>query len=119
MDSGWAVVLGGAVGVIGSWGTSWLNHYFAQSQKDEGEEAAKTLLRDLLGTPEYRWRRVDTLANVVGVNELTVRRLLLECGARGSMRNGKYWGLVSRNPILSPEPGSPLEDPSFPGNPEY
>lgn len=118
MDSGWAVVLGGMVGVIGTWGTTWLNHRYAQAQKNEQEEAAKALLKELLETPEYHWRRIDTLANVVGVNEPTVRRLLLEIGARGSMRNGKYWGLVSRNPIRSPEPGHPLEDPSFPNDPE-
>jgi hypothetical protein len=42
-----------------------------------------------------------TLANVVGTDEPTVRRFLLEVGARGSAKDGAFWGLVSRNPLRS------------------
>ena len=119
MDSGLAVVLGGLIGVCGTLGSTWLNHHFEQSKKDEGEEAAKKLLKELLETRQHHWRRIDTLANVVGTDEATVRRLLLEIGARGSMRNGRYWGLASRNPIRAPDDADgPLLDPSFPANPE-
>lgn len=114
MDNGWAVILGGAVGVIGTWGTTWLNHYYERSQKNESEESAKALLKELLEVPEYKWRKIDTLANVVGTNQATVRRLLLEIGGRGSVKNGSLWGLISRNPIKKAQ-GDASEDPWAPG----
>jgi hypothetical protein len=108
MDSGWAVIIGGTVGVFGTWGTTWLNHYFAQSKKNKSEESAKKLLLSLLNG-KWRWRNIQVMANVVGTDEETVRRLLLEIGARGSMREPRLWGLVSRNPIG--EADLPADDP--------
>lgn len=114
MDNGLAVILGGAIGVIGSWGTTGINVYFSRKKPDPAEAAAKVLLKDLLEMPDWRWRKLATLANVIGADEGTTRRLLIEAGARGSMRNGALWGLTSRNPIQK-APGDPLEDPWAPG----
>jgi hypothetical protein len=113
MDSGWAAVIGSAVGGLGTFAATWLSARLNRKEPNPSEEAAKALLRKLLETPGYHWRRIDTLANVVGTDEVTVRRLLLEIGARGSMRNGQYWGMTSRNPLEGPE-GEIVEDPSFP-----
>jgi hypothetical protein len=108
MDSGWAGVIGAAVGVLGTLGTTWLNHHYAQTKKNHAEEAAKNLLRALLNG-KWNWRSMRVMANVVGTDEETVRRLLLEIGARGSMRDPVLWGLVSRNPIG--EDDLPRDDP--------
>lgn len=110
MDSGLAAVFGAAIGVFGTLGTTWLNHHFAQEKPNPAEKAAKELLENLLNRPKWRWRRLDTLANVVGTDEATVRRLLLEIGARGSMTDGRLWGLVSRNPVAD-QSGGPAHDP--------
>ncbi len=99
MDNGWAVVLGGAVGVVGSRGTAYLNHRLSLTNRNRAEEAAKDLLRTVLSRPRWKWARIEALANAAGGDEPTVRRLLLEIGARGSLIDGRVWGLVARNPI--------------------
>jgi len=81
-----------------SLGGVWLNDYLAKQRKSASEEAAKRLLTTMLNR-KWKWNRIDTLANVVGTDEATVRRLLLEIGARGSMKDGRLWGLLTRNPI--------------------
>lgn len=103
MDSGWAAVIGSVVGGLGTFAATYLSAYLSRKKPDPSEEAAKGLLRSLLDNPTWTWRSLDSLANVVGTNEETVRRLLLEIGARGSMRDGRLWGLTSRNPITGDE----------------
>ena len=99
MDSGWAALVGSIVGGAASFGGTWLNAYLNRKKPDRSEEAAKQILKDLLDDPLSNWWHISTLANVAGTDEVTVRRLLLEIGARGSAHGGGLWGLVSRNPI--------------------
>jgi hypothetical protein len=114
MDAGLAALIAAAIATLGTLAGTWLNDYLARLRKDPSEQAAKTLLLTLLNQ-KWRWRTIDTLANVVGTDEATVRRLLLEIGARGSMRDGRLWGLTTRNPIanrdLLAEDPSIIEDP--------
>ncbi len=114
MDSGWAAVIGSVVGGLGSFGATWLGAYLNRKKPDPSEEAAKDLLRELLEDAQAGWRSMDTLANVVGTDQPTVRRLLLEIGARGSMKDGRLWGLVSRNPVTA---SSARDDPEMIGEP--
>ena len=102
MDSGWAAVLGSLVGGVGTFGATWLNARLNRKTPDPAEEAAKRLLKEMLEDRMFKWRHILTLANVVGTDQQTVRRLLLEIGARGSMNSGDFWGLVSRNPMKEP-----------------
>lgn len=99
MDSGLAALLGSVVGGIGTFGATWLNVHVNRKRPDPAEEATKQLLRELLDHPDHDWRHMHTLANVVGLDQSTVRRLLLQIGARGSTRDGNLWGLVSRHPL--------------------
>jgi hypothetical protein len=100
MDSGLAAVIGSVVGGAGTFAATWLNAHLTRKRPDPSEVAAKTLLRTLLLDGRFRWRKLPTLANVVGTDEQTVRRLLLEIGARGSTKDGQLWGLLSRNPLM-------------------
>lgn len=114
MNSSWAV---GIFTLSASLGAVWLNDYLARHRKNTADEAAKKLLKSLLEDDRFGWRTIDTLANVVGTDESTVRRLLLEIGARGSMKDGRLWGLVSRYPITKDSPGDDpriIEDPDSP-----
>jgi hypothetical protein len=104
MDSGWAAIIGSLVGGAGTFGATWLSAHLNRKKPDPADEAAKNLLRVLLEGGRFGWRTIDTLANVVGTDEQTVRRLLLEIGARGSMKDGRLWGLITRNPV----PADPL-----------
>ncbi len=99
MDSGWAAILGSIVGGLGTFAATWLSAYLNRKQPDPSEEAAKKLLLTMLDRETWGWASIDTLANVVGTDHAHVRKLLLEIGARGSMRDGNTWGLISRNPI--------------------
>jgi hypothetical protein len=48
---------------------------------------------------EHRWRDIGTLANVIGLDVTTTKEYLILLGARGSQKDGKMWGLLSRNPL--------------------
>lgn len=109
MDSGWAAVLGSMVGGIGTFAATWLNAHLSRKRPDPTDEAAKKLLLSMLDRENWRWAGIDTLANVVGADHARVRELLLQIGARGSMRDGNVWGLISRNPIS--DAGIPQDDP--------
>jgi len=109
MDSGWAALLGSVVGGIGTFGATWLNAHLSRQKPDPSEEAAKALLLAMLNRPNWHWANIHTLANVVGTDEQTVRRLLLQIGARGSMKDGAVWGLTSLNPIEGA--ATPEDDP--------
>jgi hypothetical protein len=100
---GIAGVLGALIGVMGTMGVTWLNHYLSVPKEDVAEKAAKDLLTSMLQNPQWNWRSMKSLANVIGTDEATTRRYLLKIGARGSENNGEFWGLVSRNPIKGPD----------------
>lgn len=99
MDNGWAVIAGSAIGIIGTLGATSLNAYLNRKKPDPAEVLAKKLLKDMLEAEKYKWRTIRTLSNVIGLNEESTRKLLLEIGARGSERNPELWGLISRNSL--------------------
>jgi hypothetical protein len=55
----------------------------------------------MLKHPKYPWRQHDTLMHVIGADDETTKRLLLEVGARGSEDGQPLWGLKERNPLPS------------------
>lgn len=103
MDSGIAAVVGSVLGGFGTFAATWLSGYQKRLPPDRSEKVAKALLKELLEAPNCKWRKLETLASVVGMSETTVQRWLLDIGARGSMNDARYWGLISRNPFARPE----------------
>jgi hypothetical protein len=55
----------------------------------------------MLKEQKYLWRTLDTLMHVIGADEKTTKRLLLEIGARASENGQPLWGLITRNPLPS------------------
>lgn len=99
MAEGFWVVVGAAIGTLGSIGTTWLTAYLGrQSKFPKYDRAVEKLLRDMLNG-EYKWRSLETLANVTGLTEKHAREYLIELGARGSETDPRLWGLISRNPL--------------------
>ncbi len=94
-------VIGSVLGAGATLGATWLNGRFNRKMPYSAEKEAKRLLLGMLKEPDWKWRKIGTLGNVIGVDHATVRRLLLEIGARGAMNNPDYWGLASRNPFSS------------------
>jgi len=99
MGEGIWVVLGAAIGTIGSVSTTWLTAYLKRRSKyPKYDKAVQALLLALLRDGP-KWRKVSTLASVTGLTQSDVKEYLVEMGARGSETNPGLWGLISRNPL--------------------
>jgi len=90
---------GAVVGALSAVTVTWLNHYFVERQRRELDEPRRKLLLDMLNHPKYKWRKLATLQRVIGANEETTKRLLLDIGARGSENDDNLWGLIKHNPF--------------------
>ncbi len=109
MAEGAWVVLGAAIGTVGSIVTTWLNAYLSKKPPDPYEEAATSLLKEIL-EKGYKWRSLDVLSNVIGASHQDTRELLLMLGARGSETDSNLWGLKSRNPLPDHLPENSSQD---------
>jgi hypothetical protein len=104
MDSGTSTMLGtligGTVGLIGTLGSTALNHYLNTKKAVALNKMRKERLNHLLSGPKYTWRSMEDLCSAVGADEETTAMLLLEIGARQSMAKGRNnWALISRAPF--------------------
>ncbi len=59
----------------------------------------KALLRKMLQHEDHQWRRLRTLSSVIGADEETTKRLLLEIGARASEDGRPLWALIENKPL--------------------
>jgi hypothetical protein len=97
-DGGGWVVLGAAIGSLGSITTTWLTAHLSHRKYPRYEKAVEKLLMALLEDGP-KWRRIQTLASVTGLKESDAKEYLVELGARGSAKDANLWGLISRNPL--------------------
>lgn len=99
MAEGVWVLLGTAIGTVGSLSTTWLSsHLSRKSAHPKFDKAVEKLLRQMLDG-KHKWRRLETLASVTGLSQKETKEYLIEIGARGSETDANLWGLVSRNPL--------------------
>ena len=99
VDGAWAVALvGGVIGVGGSLGATVLNHWLQTRRANQLDTQRKLLLQNMLRKGQ-KWRHLDTLQRVIGADDATTIRLLLEIGARGSQGERVAWGLIAQNPL--------------------
>lgn len=94
-------VAGAVIGSIATVAVSIVGHCLKAHAIAKREKPRRDLLLQMLKHPEYNWRKLDTLMHVIGADELTTKRLLLEVGARASEEGYPLWGLVERNPLPS------------------
>lgn len=92
-------VAGAVIGSIATVAVQWLSHHLQQCAAKERDKPRKALLLTLLKSEKHSWRELKTLMHVVGADEETTKRLLLELGARASEDGKPVWGLISRNPL--------------------
>ena len=86
-------VVGAATSVFGQ----FLQLRFSEKAKSKTDNARTAVLRAMLDTP--RWRKLTTLMHVIGADEETTKRLLIEAGARASENGTPVWGLIDRHPL--------------------
>ena len=61
------------------------------------DQKRKTVLREMLSHPDYKWRGIGKLATAAGTSEERTRELLISLDARASTGSGsEVWGLISR-----------------------
>lgn len=91
------VVVGALITVAGSFVLHWVQG-LPLRRLDQGR---KSLLEKMLRDPGFKdnWRKVETLSRVVGADEETTKRLLIELGARGSEKDDGLWGLLEYHPL--------------------
>jgi hypothetical protein len=98
MDSGLAAIIGALIGGAATLAGTVLTECIKERRQTKFDEPRKKLLKSMLESG-YQWRKLETLANVTGLDFADAKRLLVEIGARGSETNANVWGLISRNPV--------------------
>jgi macrodomain Ter protein organizer (MatP/YcbG family) len=91
----------GLLGVLVGGVLQFLAQEVAARRARRVDAARIRLLKKMLDDRAYPWRRLGTCARVIGADEGTTVRLLIEAGARASEKEGEedLWGLVSRHPF--------------------
>lgn len=92
-------VSGAVIGSVATVAVQWLSFFLQEKKTAKLDKPRKDLLLTMLSAQQYQWRRLDTLSHVIGSDEETTKRLLLEIGARASEDGQHLWGLVERNPL--------------------
>ncbi len=97
----WAGVIGALVGGLITLAGTFFTHHLQGRKQSRIDAARKKLLKSTLqGAGGTGWMRIGTLAQIVGADMDATRALLIEIGARGSMKTDKEtWSLISRNPL--------------------
>lgn len=96
-------VTGAVIGSIATVAVQWLRYYLEERSQEKKAEPRKRILKQMLKNPRHSWRKLETLMHVIGADEETTKRLLLEIGARASEDGQALWGLIERNPLPQSE----------------
>jgi hypothetical protein len=98
-------LLGGIAGTLLTFGGNWLLHHIQSRPQKALDAARKKVLLDMLEDDRFaqKWRKLDTLAAVIGASDEETKRLLIELGARGSEKGDGKWGLIKYHPLPASE----------------
>ena len=95
-SSAWAVVAAALIGAATSPIGIVLTHWLQNRRANELDGGRKKLLKSMLNRDDWKWRSLSTLSHVIGADEDTTKRLLLEIDARASEDGQAKWGLIAR-----------------------
>jgi hypothetical protein len=105
VNNGYVTAVIGLIGVVIGSVLTVLGNVVMQCLKERSlakkDKPRKKLLMEMLEDNRFadHWRKLDTLMHVIGANEETTKRLLLEIGARGSEDKQELWGLIKYHPF--------------------
>ncbi len=93
--------IGVFIGAIVSLGSIWFKHYLDTKNQKALDDLRKADLKHLLENPPpgKEWRKLETLARIVGADHATTTRLLVEIGARGNEAENDVWAMKSDKPL--------------------
>ena len=92
-------VAGAVIGSIATMAGNFLIQWFRERSERAREQPERDLLLEMLSEPDRDWRQLTTLMHVIGADEKTTKRLLLEIGARASEDGQQLWALKKRKPL--------------------
>ena len=95
------VLVGAVIAVFGPFISHWLQSASRRKLDRERTALLTTMLND--GRFPNHWRKISTLARVIGASEATTKRLLISLGARGSENDDGLWGLLIYHPLNKTE----------------
>lgn len=98
----YGALVGGLIAILVGAASTLLTHHLQNGRSSKLDEKRKELLKRML-SGERNWRKLTTLSHVIGADEDTTKRLLLEIDARASEGGENIWGLISRNPLSTSE----------------
>jgi hypothetical protein len=91
------VLFGALITIAGNLVRDWLQ----DKPRRTLDEARKKLLLVMLNDMQHkgRWRKFSTLSRVIGADDDSTKRLLIEVGARSSEKDDGLWGLIEHHPL--------------------
>jgi len=91
------VIVGSVLTIVGN----VVIHFLGERSEAKKDKPRKELLLTMLEDRRFRnrWRKLDRLMHVIGADDETTKRLLLEVGARSSEDKQDLWGLVKYHPL--------------------
>ncbi|MBK7955704.1 MAG: hypothetical protein IPK02_18145 [Candidatus Accumulibacter sp.] len=94
-------LIGAIIGSILTLGGNVFLHWLKERPTRELDSRRKKLLRKMLSDQRFKggWRKLTTLSRVIGADDTTTTRLLIEIGARGSEKDDSLWGLIENHPF--------------------
>src|ERR1700690_506200 len=92
-------VFGVIIGAFLNAGLEFFRFHLQTCKQNKLDTARKKILTTMLNEKKWTWRNLEKLKQVIGADEDTTIRLLIELEARGSEDGQPLWGLISRNPF--------------------
>jgi hypothetical protein len=92
MDGADRLVVGSVLTVLGN----VVMHCLKEQSLAKKDKPRKQLLMKMLEDDHFadHWRKLDMLSHVIGANEETTKRMLIELGARGPEDRQELWDLI-------------------------
>ncbi len=91
------VLVGAMITVFGNILLHWLKYRPQRNLDKLRKDILKQMLKD--ERFENKWRKLSTLSRVVGADEETTKRLLIEIQSRASEKEDGLWGLIEYHPF--------------------
>lgn len=102
----WAGIIGVVVGGVVTTAGHLIIHHWQTADARKRDEKRKTMLTDMLNNPgPTGWRKMETMAGVIGASREETARLLIELDARASETGKDVWAFTKDKPLPDPADG--------------